>query len=69
MLVPILHSLCVKLANKNSREVKTLLGTSVRQLGHGERNLNASHSLSTTSGGEHHPLDGSTSMVQWCVRV
>ena len=24
---------------------------------------------STTSGGEHHPLDGSTSMVQWCVYV
>ena len=24
---------------------------------------------STSSGGEHHPLDGSTSMVQWCVCV
>ena len=43
MLVPILHNLCVKLVTKNSREVKTLLGTSVRQLGHGERN--ASHGL------------------------
>ena len=37
MLVPTLHSLCVKLVTENSGEVRTLLGTSVRQLGHGER--------------------------------
>ena len=43
MLVPTLHSLCVKLVTENSGEVRTLLGTSVRQLGHGGRN--ASHSL------------------------
>ena len=43
MLVPILHSLCVKLATENSGEVKILLGRSVRLLSHGGRN--ASHSL------------------------
>ena len=43
MLVPILRSSCVKLATENSEEVKTLLGTSVKLLGHGRRN--ASHSL------------------------
>jgi len=38
MLVPILHSLCVKFTIENSGEVKILLGTSVRQLGHRGRN-------------------------------
>ena len=43
MLVPILFSLCVKLVTKNSGEVRTLIGTSVRQLG--QRGRNTSHSL------------------------
>ena len=43
MLVPILHSLCVKLTIENSGKVKTLLGTSVRQLSLGGKN--ASHGL------------------------
>jgi len=43
MMVPILHSLCVKIATENSGEVKTMLGRSVRLLSNGERN--ASHSF------------------------
>ena len=43
MLIPTLHSLCVQLVTENSGEIKTLLGTSVRQLGHWERNT--SHGL------------------------
>ena len=40
--------------------------TSIRQLSHMGRKAIAMV-WSTTSGGKHHPLDGCTSMVQWCV--
>ena len=43
MLLPILHSLCVKTVSENSGEARTLLDTNVRQLGLGGRNT--SHSL------------------------
>ena len=40
--------------------------TSIRQLRHMGRKAIVMV-WSTTSGGKHHPLDGCTSMVQWCV--